>query len=58
MWEITLFDRGTEVGTFDYSVVPKVGRILTDDSGSVKILDIIWWDPETRQAEVEIEYVD
>jgi hypothetical protein len=52
MWEITLFDDGLEVGTWDYPSAPTVGT----DYGDCVVVAIRSMDAEGQTAEVDIEY--
>ena len=53
MWEVTLFDGGFEVGTFDYDDRPEVGT----DYGDCVVLAVRDVDVEGMTASVDIEYV-
>jgi hypothetical protein len=52
MWEITLFDDGVEVGTWDYPSAPTVGT----DYGDCVVIGIREIDAECMMASVDIAY--
>ena len=60
VWEITFFDYGTEVGTFDFtlSAPPAVGVVLEDDMGQTLVTAMRSCDTDRHCAAVEIEYLD
>lgn len=53
MWEVTLFDEGLEVGTWDWDECPEVGAIVD----GCKVVNIRAIDSENCTAEVDVEYV-
>ena len=53
MYEVTFFENGLEVGTFDYPDAPAVGT----DYGDCIVTQVIDLDADAMTATVEIEYL-
>jgi hypothetical protein len=53
MFEVTWFDCGAEVGTFDFDGMPEVGTVLAD---GVIVVQVVEFDCEGRTASVEVRY--
>lgn len=52
MFEVTFFDCGLEVGTFDYAAAPTIGT----DYGDCVVVAVLEFDEEAMTASVQVEY--
>lgn len=57
MWEVTFWDYGCEVGTFDFGEEPVEGCVLSDDDGQYLVARVRMKDVDSQVAEVDVEYL-